>query len=226
MGRPKKKPEDKLTIPKGSRQGKPLSPLEKEELFQTYAIVQNKSEVARRMGIAPQTVGRILEELQADPDKEVRENRANITARMVGRIQNKASEVLDSITPEDLKSGRIEIHDKNGKIIGYKQYGPRLTEKAIAFGIITDKIGVTSGYERALKADYLSGALMMPNDVLGLENAIKAKLKSLKFMTIDFDNDHKELSDKAQEILIENEISREDVQEVEVLSIDEFDNPS
>lgn len=205
--------------PKGTRQGKPLSDLDKELIRQTQMICQNKNETARRCGITRKTVETVLAQGK-DQDESIIEARRQSAIAIAGKVHGKVDKILDAIGPEDLESGYYEWKDKDGKVYKRSYYGPSLLQKITAGAILIDKLPVLSQYQQAISADHASGQMLLPGDYQALVSGIQSKIKSLSVLNIQFESDNPSLSQRAQEVIAEAEILSTSADEV----ID-FDNP-
>lgn len=205
--------------PKGTRQGKPLSDLDKELIRQTQMICQNKNETARRCGITRKTVETVLKQ-ELDQEPAIREARRQSTIAIAGKVHNRVDRILDSVTPDDLKSGRHDILDKDGTKVGETTWGPSLMQKVTAGAILIDKLPVLAQYQQAISADHQSGQMLLPSDYQALVAGIQKKVKSLSVLNIQFENDNPSLTQRAQEVMAEAEILS--TSEAEVI---DFDNP-
>lgn len=206
-----------------------LSPTDKEWIYQTFLVLNNKTQTAKRCNVAIATVQKVIKELEGrKKDSEqypaAREARAEVAAKLAGKMHVKVNTLMESITDEDIESGRIPMRDKDGNLTGYKYYGPSLLQKATSIGIITDKANVLQGYEKAMLQDVNDGKLMLPQDINGLIGAIQSKIKSLTMLNVRFEEDNQDLVTDAGRVMAEAEVI--DSEQPKVLSFDEFDNPS
>lgn len=212
---------------KGDR--KLLTPVDKEVIFQTFIVLQNKTQTAKRCGVSLGSVNRVIKELTAR-DVEVaglpatRETRAEAAAKLASRFHVKVGELMDSITPEMLEHGKIPLNDKDGNLIRYYEYGPSLLQTATAVGIITDKANVAQVFEQKMMQDVQDGKLMLPSDIDGLISAVHGKIRSLKMLDVRFEEDNPDVITNATEIMAE--VQAVEAKRPEVVSFDEFDNPT
>jgi len=148
----------------------------------------------------------------------IKQERAEAHAEMSARFTGKAAEIIDSISPEDLQSGRIPIYKKakdpeTGEetqvFDGYKYWGPRLVEKATAAGIFQDKARVSRDLERTLDESTGSGELLMPQSVEELENAIRQGAKELTFLNVKFQDEDADLATQIDSTLLAVQQARE-----------------
>lgn len=195
-----------------------LTNVEKELIYQTFLVLNNKTRTAEDRNVSVQTVRRVIKEITEANDVATvtKEDRAQVASRLQSRIHKHANELLDSISPEDLESGQIKIRDADGNIVKVIQYGPSLLQKMTSFGIIVDKANVALTYEKVLTDATGSGELMLPGDIAGLQNAITGTIKELKFLNVRFEHENPSLVTEVQEAII--------VEKPESLD-DEFDNP-
>ena len=206
-------------IPRGTRQGKPLSDMEKEIIRQTQMITQNKAETARQMGVTRKTVVEVLKQ-NRDEDPAVIEARRQSAIAMAGKVHGKVDAILNAITPADLESGHEDIRDSEGNLIRRVNWGPSLLQKVTAGAIFIDKLPVLAQYEQAISADYdRVGGLPLPSEIKALVSGVTNKIKSLSILNVQFAADNPDLSQRAQEVIAEAEILKT---EPEVL---DFDNP-
>lgn len=202
--------------------GNALTPTDKEHIFQVYTAVEvgNVAGTAERCGVSPRTVHNVIAEFKNRP-APVKQAEIELVKRIQAKTIAKAEEVLDSITGVDLESGYFEVLDKDGKVVGRKYYGPQATQKALAFGIITDKARVYNDLSRAMASDEKSGQLMVPQELGALKDLILTKLSSLKILQADFKQDVPGLFERTQDLLERVEASKA----TEVIVYD-FDNPT
>ena len=205
-----------------------LTPTDREWIYQTYMRLQYKSQTAKRCGFSIATVGNVIKELTTRGEDAAqlptsREARAEVAAKLASKFHVKVDEFMQSITKEDLESGRIPIKDKEGNLIKYFHYGPSLLQKATAIGIITDKANVAQQFEQKMLQDVQDGHLLLPSDIAGMISAVKGTMKSISGFNIQFEEDNPDIITNAQEIIAEVEMV--EAQRPDVESFDEFDNP-
>ena len=214
-------------MPKKKGDRKALTPTEREHIWQTYNVFgKNKSETARRCNCSTQSVAKVVREIEAQNELSVesREARAEAAVGIQRRTQLKADTILESITKQDVTSGRIPIRDKDNNITGYREFGPSLLQKATAYGILTDKSKVALDYENALRQDEQSGKLLVPQDIEGLKRAIQGTARSIQMLNIQFKDDIPDLATKVENLALEEEARKEPLEiEAEVISLDDFD---
>jgi hypothetical protein len=215
-------------MPKKKGDKKKLAPVDKEVIYRTYLATDNKTDTARRCNVSLGSVQNVIKEFEGrDPDKPqlpaVKAKRAEIAAEVAGRIHNKADMVLDSITKEDMDSGRIPRHDADGNIIGYTQYGPSAVQKATTFGILKDKETQAYKLEQEMLQDTQSGQLMLPSGLKEMAAQANRMIKELRIIDVKFADENQELLTSAQEVIAEAITVEEE--RPDVVSIDEFDNP-
>jgi len=210
---------------KGDRQK--LNATEKELIYQTWLVLNNKTKTAKQCGVAVQTVHRVIKAIEAENATvpATRAARAEVAAEMQSRIHVKANELLESLSKKDIESGRTPVYDAQGNFVRYATYGPSLLQKATSFGIVMDKANVAQQYERALTQDVADGQLMLPGDIAGLKAAINGTIKELKLIDITFENNNQDLMTNVNEVFAEVE-TIESEPKTEVTSIDDFDTPN
>lgn len=207
---------------------KKFSPVDKEWIYQTFVVTNNKAETARKCNVSLGSVQNIIKEFTGqNPNKpqlpETRVDRARAHADMAGRIRSTADMVLETITAEDMDSGRFPRLNGDGEVIGYTYYGPSSVQKATTFGILKDKETQQIKLEQEMLADVQSGHLMIPDDLLEMASQAKRMIKEIKILDIRFEEDNKDLLTSVQEVIAEATVVEE--QRPNVVSIDEFDNP-
>lgn len=205
--------------PRGSRQGKPLSDMEKEIVRQTQMITQNKAETARQMNITRKTVDNILKNDSAE-DPAIKEARRQSAIALAGTVHGKIGQILDSIGPKDLETGFRDVFDANGNFVRRAQWGPSLLQKITSGAIFIDKLPVLAQYQQAISEDHVSGALPMPSKVSELLAGIRSKVKSITVLDVQFQDKNPDLSQSIQQRIAEAEVLTP--AESEVL---DFDNP-
>jgi hypothetical protein len=216
-------------MPKKKGDRKRLTPVDKEWVFQTYLLLQNKSKTARRCGVSISSVNNIVRELTAREEEQAglpatRESRATAAAQLAGKFHVRANELLESITPEMLEHGKIPIYDNKGKLIKYQEYGPSLLQLATSIGIITDKANVAQQFEQKMTQDANDGRLTMPQDFAGLLSACESTLRSIKVFDIRFEDDNQDVITNAKEIMAE--VQAVEDSRPDVIDMNEFDNPA
>jgi len=215
-------------LPRGTRQGKPLTDSQREGIIQVYAITGNKRETARQLGVAESTVYKVLAELQKQPSA-LRKARAQATQELAGRAHRAAEEILDSIGPADYESGRIVQKDEDGNVTNVKLWGPSLLQKVTAVGILADKTQTLHNLQEQLQNSTGSvDSMPLPADLDAAVRQIASKVKRLRIMDVQFE-------DKQPETLtqvLQDEAIREAVKEApepepeipaEYTVIDDFD---
>lgn len=200
--------------------GVPLTPKQREEIFQVYLLTGNKSETARRTGCDVKTVRRALANMQESSDPEFQKFRQKAVEELSGKVHGKATQILDSITPEDMESGRINVTDDDGNVVRVIEYGPSLMQKVTAMAIAIDKAKVLREVESSFNDAHEDQSLLIPQTIEALKSGIRGKLKGLTFLHVDVEQEHPDLSQRVQSKLEEAEV----VKDVEVIDIDDFDN--
>lgn len=208
--------------PKGtSAPGQPISAKQREEIFQVYLLTGNKTETARRTGLAVKTVRIHLKQMEESSDPEFQKFRRRATEELAGKVYGKATDILDNITPEDMQSGRIEMKDDAGNIVRVVEYGPSLMQKVTAHAILVDKVKVLREVEHAMDEGAQDGGLLLPQTLEALKSGIRGKLKGLTFLNVQLEQEHPDLSQRVQAKLEEAET----VVDAEYIDITDFDNP-
>jgi hypothetical protein len=218
---PEIKPENR---PKHRLRGKNarLTVLEKEAFYQTYLVLKNVSAACRAHHISRPTGDKILKEYRAKlsiPDQIQIEKK--VDEMLKSRTYEVTNQLLDSIRPEDMESGRFPIRNDKGEVTGYKEFGPSLLQKATSFGIMVDKIKVQTDLQRAADMDISSGNLLIPDSADQLLRAITSQVKSLQIAQINFREDAPDLATRVDAAL---EVDRVEVEDVTDKPLS-FDNP-
>lgn len=182
-------------MPKGTD----LTPVDKELIRQTFLILGNKTHTAKKLGLSRRVVVNVLKE-QAETGELDRARRDSAIA-IAGRIHDKATQILDSIAPHDIESGREIRRNEAGQVTQVLSWGPSLMQKVTAAAILTDKLKVIREYEKAMVQDRGNGQLPMPDDLVALASGIKQKLKSLTFLNVQFARDHPGITEKVTEAM-------------------------
>lgn len=211
-------------LPKGTRKGQNIGFDEHEEILQLFAVTGNKTEVARKMGITRQTVANHVR--RAEEEGRLAKVRERALTELAGRVHGKALQVLDSITPADMESGRLPIRDRDGNLVGYRQYGPSLMQKVTSAAILTDKIKVLQDCRQDLENAANTGvaALPIPENVQDALGQIKQRISRLRILDLQFENKNPETASKLQDIAaqagLQDEAIPADFEELD------FDNPA
>jgi len=191
-----------LPKPRGTRQGKKLTPVERETVRQVYLVNGNKTETARQLGLSLRSVQNVLKEDTTDP--ELKQARARAAVKMAGKVHSTAEKIIDSIGPTDIQAGHLrndegELQlDRQGRPIWL---GPTLNQKVLSLAILADKLPVLEQYRAALEDDRAQGVLPLPEDIAGAISAVKGKLKSLSVLNIQFEDENAEMVERAKELL-------------------------
>jgi aminoglycoside phosphotransferase len=220
---PRKKSSAPRPIAKMTKSGRQLTEIQRETILQVYAITGNKSETARQLGVSESTVYKLIKEASKAP-AALREARAQATEELAGRVHAKAEMVLDSITPADLETGRIEQYDEHGNLTNIKLWGPTLLQKVTSVAVLTDKTKVLSELREGLRATHDIGAnsMPLPQDVDTALRQIAQKVKRLRLLDVQFEDNPAappDLTQKLQDAVIVEEA----VDAVDAQIIDEFD---
>lgn len=208
---------------KGSRQGKTLTPTQKEMVIQAYAVTGNKTQVAREMGLSWPTVHRVVRE--AETNLDLQKARVRALDSVAGQVHGKTVEILESIAPHDIESGLIKTYDENGELKTVKSYGPSLMQKVTSAAILTDKLKIIEETKQAITRDNSDGAhaLPMPQDIESALLAIGDKVKRLRVMDIQFHEKAPELASRVQDAAHRASLN-ENIEEASYEELD-FDNP-
>jgi len=205
--------------PKGSQQGVAPSPLQEEMIVQAYAVSGNKSEVARNMRMTVPTITKVLR--KADSDIHLQKIRSHALEEIRGKVHGKAVEIIDSISPEDIESGLIKVHDDSGELVSVKSYGPSLMQKVTSAAILTDKLKVITETRQAMEQDRESdpASLPLPGDIESALQAIGEKVKRLRVLDVQFHDKNPELAERVQDAAHRASLN----QEIEEASYEELD---
>lgn len=215
----KKKPR-----PKGKQAGKAISPVQKEQIRQTFMLTSNKRETARLCAVSEKSVYNVLNEAE---DPEVTKNRARAANLLSGKVHAKANMILDSIGDDDFQSGYLR--DEDGELKFDRQgrpiwMGPTLNQKVVGAAIMVDKLPVLEEWRARLEGDN-SGIpeLMTPESIRQLTEGIRSKIKSLRFLSVEFRDSPQQ---KAAEDLLQKAQQEIEVEEAEFEDVPlDFDNP-
>lgn len=188
--------------PQAHEKGRHLSKADDEVVYQTALALESKAEAARQLNIPERTVHRAIARVESRKTAaQLEESRKNAAAALTSAVEEQTHEILESISEDDLKSGRIAIKDKNGEVVDYKYYGPSLLQKATSVGILTDKLRVLRDMENSVGKDLGSGALMMPEDADKLLSAIKNRVESIQVLQVNLRRDHPELATRLEPLM-------------------------
>lgn len=206
MARPTKKEAVSKRLEKtltGRRYGSnQLTKAEDELIYQLTQSLGNKSEVARQMGVTNKTVYASLARTERKKSPtQLQEMRQIAAHALTESIDDQTHRILDSISDDDLKSGRIEIKDKDGNVVDYKYYGPSLLQKTTSVGILTDKLRVLRDLQKEVGNDLGSGALLMPESADQLLAAIKSRVESIQVLQVNLRKDHPDLATRLEPIM-------------------------
>lgn len=219
-------PRKKKERPKGKQQGRALSPVQKEQIRQTFMLTGNKRETGRLCSVSEKTVYNVLNEPEEPEAIKARERAA---LQLAGKVHAKADMVLDTITPDDLDSGYLK--DEDGNLIFDKMgrpiwMGPTLNQKTVSAAILADKLPVLQQYRQQLGGNDGMGELPAPESIQALVAGIKGKLKSLSIIDVQFDSGNKEIKERAEDLLAkaQSELDQAPI-EAEFTTLDSLDNP-
>ena len=211
---------------KPRRRGKQISNHTKELCVQAYALSGNKSQVARDLNLSRPSVVKIIRE--SETNRELQKARKRALDDMAGQVHGKATEIIESIAPVDLESGRELRRNGEGQVIGKVEWGPSLLQKVTAAAILTDKIKIIEETKQALLADNESGqgGLPLPSSVQESLRLLGAKIKRIKVLDVQFESKQPELTERLQDTVAAAE-AHPDIEEAdyEEIQFDDFDNP-
>jgi transposase-like protein len=187
------------------KRGNKLTPHEREAVYQTYlALGKSPTRAAKSLGISRPTVYKIVREIEdTRSEVELAKTEELVHASLTNRFHGLASEIIDSINPADLQSGRIETKDKDGNLIAVKEYGPSLMVKVTAAAIATDKIKVLQDYKARISAGGNNNQLLIPSTVDGLLDAIRNKVTSLQFLNVNLRHENPELATRVDNAMVQ-----------------------
>lgn len=220
----------KKPIAKMTTSGRPLTDMQKEMILQAFALTGSKRETARQIGVSEATVYNVLKAADNSP-AELRAARAAATEQLAGKVHAKTAEILESITPEDMESGRIPMYDENGALTGMKSWGPTLLQKVTAVAVLSDKTRVLSELREGLRnaTDAQKVGMPAPQDLDAALQQIATKVQRLRILDVQFANNisgDDDLTQKLQDaVIIEQAVSAkaEEYTPAESEVIDEFD---
>jgi len=211
---------------KPRRRGKQISDHQKELVVQAFALTGNKSQVCRDLNFSRPTVIKILKE--AETNRELQKARSRALEGLAGQVHGKTTEILESITPSDLESGRELFRNDEGQVIRKVEWGPSLLQKVTAAAILTDKVRVIEETKKVLEVDPGAGqtGLPLPGTVQASLKLLGAKIKRIKAFDIQFESKQPELSERLQATVAAAEAHPEiEDADYEDISMDSFDNP-
>lgn len=211
---------------KPRRRGKQISDHQKELVVQAFALTGNKSQVCRDLNFSRPTVIKILKE--AETNRELQKARSRALDGLAGQVHGKTTEILESITPGDLESGRELFRNDEGQVIRKVEWGPSLLQKVTAAAILTDKARVIEETKKVLEVDPGAGqtGLPLPGTVQASLKMLGAKIKRIKAFDIQFETKQPELSERLQATVAAAEAHPEiEDADYEDISMDSFDNP-
>jgi len=211
------------------KRGKQLSQTKKEMIVQVFALTGNKSRTAQELGVSRPSVLKVLKE--AETNKELQVARKRALDELAGQVHGKTHEILESISPSDLESGRQLFHDEEGRVTRKVEWGPSLLQKVTAAAILTDKVKVIEETKAVLEADPGAGqtGLPLPGTVQESLRLLGAKLKRIRVLDVQFDSKQPELSERLQntvtEAALHPEVENADYEEIsKPITMDDFDN--
>jgi hypothetical protein len=221
MGRTKK------TKPKGKQRGRACSPVQREQIRQTFMLTNNKRETARLCSVSEKTVYNILNEPEEPEAIRAREHAA---IQLSGKVHAKADQVLNSITEDDFQSGYLK--DEDGNLVFDRQgrpiwMGPNLNQKVLSAAILADKLPVLDNYRKQLDNRQEMGELPAPESIKALIGGIQGKLKSLKMIDVQFESTNEETARRAQDLLdqAQREVDTQQTIDDAVLDVEDLHNP-
>lgn len=213
--------------PKGRNQGKPLTPVQKEQIRQTFMLTANKRETARMCSVSEKTVYNVLNEPE---EPETIKQRARAASKLAEKVHTKADRVLDSITEADFQSGYLK--DEDGNLVFDRQgrpiwMGPTLNQKVLSAAILADKLPVLDSYRKQLDGNDGMTELPAPDSIKALVSGIQGKLKSLKMIDVQFETKENDQVSRARDLLDraqrELEIDQK-IEEASYVTLDDFDD--
>jgi len=222
---PKQMPEIVMeNRPKQRKRGKNarLTPAEREAFYQTVLALKNVAAACRAHGISRPTGDKIIRDMKAVipiPEQLAMEKKMEVALRE--RTVGLANTLLDHIKPEDMESGRLPIYDSQGKLVGYKEFGPSLLQKVTSFAITTDKVKVLADLQRAADQDISSGNLLIPDNADQLLKAIQGQVKSLQILQVNMREEAPDLQTRIDTAMEVDRVEAEDVTDKPL----SFDNP-
>lgn len=198
----------------GHGRGNALTPTDREFIYQVYSFVENGNlrATAQRCGVHERTVTKVIAEMANKPRPQaLQETHLGMAQRLQGKTMAKAEQVLDSISPVDLESGYFELKNEKDEVIGRKYYGPQATQKALAFGIITDKAARYAELVKANRDDERAGQLMIPQEIDALKDAILSRITSLQLARFNFKTDAPNVLEQTQDLLAAEVATAEEI---------------
>lgn len=210
---------------KARKRGAQLTNADKELIVQAYAITGNKSQVVRMTSFSRPTVQKVLRE--AESNKELQKARTRALEDLAGQVHGKTNEILESIGPEDLESGRQLRYNAEGEVVGKVEWGPSLMQKVTAAAILTDKLKAVQETKQIIAAE--GGAdqagLPLPGTVQESLRLLGNKVKRLRMLDVQFEDKQPDLTERIQAQVAAAE-AHPDVDEAdyEEIRLEDFDN--
>jgi len=197
-----KKKTENSGPPRGTQQGRKLSPLKREMIWQAYLISGNKSEVAREFKVSVPTVSRVVNEIST-VDADIRDARTTAVSRLAGKVHNKTNQLIDSIGEKDMERAA-------------------LSQKAVATGIMIDKLKALHEHEDSMKmVGSGDDQLMLPSDAKALMALIQNRVKRLRILDAQLETNQPELVNHVQDSLAAAQAAAE--AEATVIDVEDLD---
>lgn len=204
----------------------PISQAKKEMIVQVFAICGNKAQTARELGISQPTVYKTLKE--AETNRELQKARTRALDELAGQVHGKTVEIMESISPTDLESGRELIRNEEGQVVRKVEWGPSLLQKVTAAAILTDKCKVIEETKAAIAQDASTGegGMPLPGTVQESLRQLGQRIKRLRVLDVQFDAKQPELTQKLQDTVAAAEVHPDcEEADYEEIKLDDFDNP-
>lgn len=189
--------------PKGSNQGKALSPTDQEAIRQLYLVYNNKREVARRMGVCEKTVHNVLNDVSS---QEFDKARAEAALETAGRVQGVVHQAIDSVTPEKLDNAP-------------------LSQLGIFIGIGIDKIERLQQHARNLREQRSEMSLLMPQQIQALKDGIRGKINAMAILGFRIEEQNPDLAERLDEAMQVAEMITEEPEKPAPEKLDFYNAP-
>lgn len=152
----------------------------KEEVLQLRAMGHTRNEVAVKTLLGYSSIEYIEAQAKNDPEM-MRKARAGALIALAGRVNEKALLALEKVTEDSLTHDRVEVRDKEGKLVAVNHSGPNGAQIATAVGILVDKSEKLQDRADQLLAG-TEGALT-PEKIGELLDSVKGRISRLSLHT-------------------------------------------
>lgn len=174
-----------------------LTPIQRNEIVVLREMGFKFREIAEKTQLGYSTCYDVYHKAANDA-AVIRKARGEALIRAARETESVAKRALDAITPDSLRTDRIEVHDDAGNLVDVRHRGPSPLQLATTYGILVDK--ATKLEDRGEILMEGGRPALTPDAMLGLLSKLGERIGKLKGFGIEVDLVEGRLSRLSEEV--------------------------